>query len=168
MSKLEGILSIWSEAFMRHVSESQKFRQNSFGFLIQVLARRIQARMNERLAEISVDPKNFGSLMMLNEKDGITQRELGRMLEFPEYATSRNVDSMVEAGLVERRPDPESRRAFHIYLTPAGHEKADLLPEIVITTNKEVLSVLPKDERNQALLLLRKIAGIGVDGDPDL
>lgn len=153
---------------MTHVSESQKFRQNSFGFLIQVLARRIQSRMNERLSEIDLDPKYFGSLMILSEKDGIKQRDLGKMLEFPEYATSRNVDSMVEAGLVERRADPESRRAFQIFLTPAGREQAALLPAIVIETNQEVLSVLPEQERKQALELLRKIAGIGDAGDPNL
>ena len=153
---------------MAQVSKEQRSRQGSFGFLLQVLSRRMDARMKERLAEIDVDLKIFANLRMLAERDGVTQVELGRLLEFPEYYTSRNVDTLVEAGLVERRPNPESRRSILVFLTEEGREKAQELPKIIAEVNAEFMTELSAKEKSEAIRLLQKIAGIPDGGDPGL
>ncbi|MCV6546377.1 MAG: MarR family transcriptional regulator [Cohaesibacter sp.] len=134
-------------------------RTESFGFLIQVLARRIDTTMKEELLKVGVDVKIFVNLMLLSEQDGINQRQLGEKLDFPEYYTSRNVDSLVKAGFVERRQDPNSRRTFLIYLTDKGREKAKLLPPIVKKVNDQYLKELTSDERKQLISLLQKSTG---------
>ncbi|MCP4303521.1 MAG: MarR family transcriptional regulator [bacterium] len=168
MSKYAGYATPWSEEFMARITKSQKFRQQSFGFLVQLLARRLDARMKARLSDLETDLKAFATLMLLSEKDGINQRQLGRLLDFPEYATSRNVDALVAQGLAQRLPDPNSRRSFHVHLTPAGREKAKRLPEVVRATNSEFLNELSKTERKQLVDLLQKVAGIPKAGDPEL
>lgn len=134
-------------------------RTESFGFLIQVLARRIDATMKAELSAIGVDVKIFANLMLLSEEDGINQRQLGEKLDFPEYFTSRNVDSLVKAGFAERRQDPRSRRTFLIYLTEKGREKARQLPAIVRKVNDQYLGDLSQEERKQLVSLLQKSAG---------
>lgn len=131
-------------------------RTESFGFLIQVLARRIDATMKQELAEVNVDVKIFANLMLLSQEDGINQRQLGDKLDFPEYFTSRNVDSLVKEGFAERRQDPNSRRTFLIYLTDKGREKAKLLPAIVKKVNDQYLKDLSAKERKQLISLLQK------------
>ena len=42
---------------MTQISEGQRKRQSSFGFLMQLLARRIDRDMKDQLAEIDVDVK---------------------------------------------------------------------------------------------------------------
>ncbi len=153
---------------MTQISEAQRRRQSSFGFLMQLLARRIDQDMKLRLAEIGIDVKVFSNLMLLSEKDGITQRELGRLLEFPEYFTSRTVDVLVEKGFAERRPDPDSRRSILVYLTPKGRKKAKELPGIISQVNLSYLKPLELEERTQLIKLLHKVADIDQDGDPAL
>ena len=159
---------IESRYFMAKISKGQKQRQSSFGFLMQVIARRIDAEMKEELAKIDVDVKIFANLMMLSDQDGISQRELGRMLEFPDYYTSRNVDAMIEAQLAERRPDPNSRRSVLIYLTDKGRKKAAELPRVIQAVNASFLEPLSATEKKTVIQLLHKVGGIPTGGDPNL
>lgn len=106
--------------------------------------------------------------MLLNERDGVTQSELGRLLEFPDYYTSRNVDALIEAGFAERRADPNSRRTVLIFLTPEGRSKAKELPKIIASVNDEFLENFDEEERATLTKLLQKAATIPDSGDPDL
>ena len=142
---------------MSELSKTQRERQSSFGFLLQLLARRMDNLMKQRLSEIDIDVKIFANLRMLSDKDGINQRELGRLLEFPEYHTSRNVDALVKAGFAERRPDPNSRRSVLIFLTSKGREKAKQLPKIIASVNSEFLTTLDLQEKQQIIKLLQTV-----------
>ncbi len=144
---------------LMQVQMAKHERTESFGFLIQVLARQIDATMKEELSAVDVDVKIFANLMLLSQQDGINQRQLGEKLDFPEYYTSRNVDSLVKAGFVERRQDPNSRRTFLIYLTEKGREKAKLLPAIVKKVNDQYLKDLSAEDRTHLISLLQKSSG---------
>ena len=153
---------------MPNITGAQRSRQSSFGFLMNLLQRRVDAKMKLRLAGIGIDVRTFAILRMLDENEGIKQKDLGKIFEFPEYYTSRNVDALVDAGLVERKPDPNSRRSVQIYLTDAGQERVEQLPKIVSSVNSEFLGTLTTEERKTLIKLLRKVAGIPDEGDPDL
>lgn len=146
---------------MTNPPESDGLRENSFGFLIQTLARRIDGDMKERLKDYGVDLKIFANLMFLSTKDGVTQREIGNTLNFPDYYTSRNVDALIKEGFAERRPDPTSRRSTLIFLTPKGRAKAAELPKVIRASNEASLAGLSAAERKQVVRLLQKAAGIG-------
>lgn len=135
-------------------------REDSFGFLIQTIARTLDAKMKVELETIGVDIKIFANLMMLGQQDGINQREIGQRLNFPEYFTSRNVDALVDAGFAERRPDPDSRRSFLVFLTDKGRAKAAELPAIVRSVNDDVLQDMTGDERLTIMALLQRVAGV--------
>ncbi|WP_073248701.1 MarR family winged helix-turn-helix transcriptional regulator [Shimia gijangensis] len=145
---------------MTQVPKAKAAREGSFGFLVQLLARDLDARMKEALKEIGVEVKIFANLMMLYEEDGINQRALGERLNFPEYFTSRNIDAMVEAGYVERRQDPNSRRSYLIFLTDKGREKASQLPAKIKAVNDSVLAELTEQEKADVIKLLQKAAKI--------
>ena len=145
---------------MTQVPESDGIRENSFGFLIQTLARRIDGDMRERLKEHGVDLKIFANLMFLSGKDGVTQREIGNSLNFPDYYTSRNVDALIKEGFAERRPDPNSRRTTLIFLTEKGRQKAAELPTVIRASNEQSLAALSASERQQVMGLLKKVLGI--------
>ena len=156
---------MWRHSVLTQISSGKKTGENSFGFLIQTLARRLDVRMRDELKELDIDLKIFANLMFLSMEDGVNQREIGNRLNFPEYYTSRNVDALVALGYAERRPDPKSRRSFLIYLTPAGREKAKLLPPVIERVNNEILADLSKDEQNQVIKLLQRVAGVGKTAD---
>lgn len=145
---------------MAAVNNARRAREGSFGFLVQALARKIDAIMKEKLADHSVDTKIFANLMMLAEEDGINQRQLGKKLNIPEYYTSRSVDALEKAGYAERRPDPTSRRSILIFITKVGKDKVTELRNTVQETNKRVLSGLTKVEQREFIRLLQKANGI--------
>jgi DNA-binding MarR family transcriptional regulator len=145
---------------MTQISNAKpKVREESFGFLVQTLARRLDERMKARLKELDVDLKIFTNLMFLSHKDGITQREIGNHLNFPEYHTSRNVDALIKYGFAERRTDPSSRRSMLIFLTEKGHAKAKQLPPVIQAMNDEILGALTAKERDQLMSLMQKVTG---------
>lgn len=150
----------WGQYIMTQVSEARHRRENSFGFLIQTLAKRLDIRMTAELKKYDVDIKIFASLMFLSERDGVNQREIGNMLNFPEYYTSRNIDTLVKTGYAERRDDPNSRRSFLIFLTPEGIAKAKEIAPVIKRVNDAVLIDLSDSERETAIKLLQKVAGI--------
>lgn len=131
--------------------------EESFGFLLQTLSRRMEKIMREKLHEVGIDFKIFANLMMLYSEDGVNQRELGKRLDFPEYYTSRNVDALVNEGYAERRPDPESRRSYLIFLTDKGRKKASELPTLIRGVNATFLSSLEEEENAELLSSMRKI-----------
>ncbi len=135
-------------------------REDSFGFLIQTIARTLDEKMKIEFEKVGVDYKVFANLMVLGQQDGINQREIGQRLNFPEYFTSRNVDMLVNAGLAERRPDPASRRSLLVFLTEKGRAKAEELPSIVRDVNKDVLQGLTDAERQSVVGLLQTVAGV--------
>lgn len=156
---------MWRHYVLTQISDDKKTGPNSFGFLVQTLARRLDGRMRDELKELDIDLKIFANLMFLSQKDGVNQREIGNRLNFPEYYTSRNVDALVNLGFAERRPDPNSRRSFLIYLTPLGREKAKLLPPVIERVNNEILVDLSKDDRKHVIQLLQRVAGVGKPSD---
>ena len=146
--------------------DARRSREASFGFLLQLLARRMDGLMKQRLDDIGLSIKAFANIRLLSEKDGVSQRELGRLLEFPGYHTSRSIDELIADGLVERQPDPQSRRSVKIFLTAKGRRIAKKLPEIIESVNSEFLADLTPAEQRSALNLLQKIAKIPASGEP--
>lgn len=153
---------------MNKINQAQKNRQASLGFLMQVIAGRIDTRMKVRLSEFDIGIKEFINLMMLIESDGQTQVQLGKLSDFPEYAMSRTVDQMVKSGLVERRPDPNSRRSIRVFMTDKGRDLSTKLPAIIKANNDEFLAPLDADEQAMLIKLLHKVALIPDGGAEDL
>lgn len=144
---------------MTQITLQDHRREESFGFLIQTIARTVEVKMKAELKTVGVDIRIFANLMALGREDGINQREIGARLNFPDYYTSRNVDALVEAGYAERRPDPDSRRTYLVYLTKAGRAKAKELPAIVARVNDEVLKDLPEKDQAALIGILQTVAG---------
>ena len=67
---------------MTQISRAQAIREGSFGFLVQTIARTLDAKMKTELNQVGIDIKLFANLMLLSEEDGINQRQLGEKLNF--------------------------------------------------------------------------------------
>lgn len=67
------------------------------------------------------------------------------------------LDRLENAGLIERKPHPQDRRAVEIYITAEGVETADLVFAKRLETEGSTLAGLSSGERQQLATLLRKI-----------
>jgi MarR family transcriptional regulator, organic hydroperoxide resistance regulator len=83
---------------------------------------RLERRMGEALGVHGLTLPQFDVLATLWHGEGITQQELAERLLVSKGNVVGLIDRVGAAGWVERRPDPEDRRANRLYLTEAGRE----------------------------------------------
>jgi DNA-binding MarR family transcriptional regulator len=135
----------------------RQVRENSFGWLVKMLSRKIDTIMSDELQSMGLNLGLFATLMMLSEQEGVNQTELGNAVGVPGYTTTRTLDVLEEMGFVERRQDPDSRRAHRIYLTNEGKSLAKKFPSLVQQVNSDFLYALEEEERHQLIKTLKKV-----------
>ena len=128
------------------------------GFLLAQLGTHAHRRFAERLARLDLHPRHFGMLSHLAASEGQSQQALGSALGIHRSAVVALVDDLEHRGLAERRRDPRDRRAYTLYLTPAGRELLAGLRRIAQEHEAELLTALDASERAQLISLLQRVA----------
>ena len=67
------------------------------------------------------------------------------------------VDHLEDAGLVERRPDPEDRRMRGLHLTRKGRGALERAGKIAIDYETRLCAGINREEREQLIDLLQKL-----------
>ena len=110
-------------------------------------------RLHRRLAQRSTSELTFAqiSALVMVEKHGpIRQGELAAREKVAAPSMTRTVSGLIEAGLVEKIPDPDDGRSCHIVVTPAARilldkvrtERAALLTERAARLSAEQYATL--------------------------
>lgn len=128
------------------------------GFLLVQLGTHRHRRFAERLAVLDLHPRHFGMLSQLAVNEGQSQQALSTALGIHRSAVVALVDDLEERGLAERRRDPVDRRAYTLYLTPAGRKLLTRLERIAEEDEAELLGGLDAPERSQLISLLQRVA----------
>ena len=97
-------------------------------------------------------------LSHLAASEGQSQQALSNALGIHRSAVVALVDDLEHRGLAERRRDPVDRRAYTLYLTPAGRDLLADLERIADERDVELLSALDASERSQLISLLQRVA----------
>jgi DNA-binding MarR family transcriptional regulator len=93
-------------------------------FLIRDTRLRLYKSIEGRIAKQRIPLRIWFPLRALYTNDGITQRELGRMLGFGDARAGVVVGVMLRHRLVVRQASRIDRRRINLYLTPAGKKMA--------------------------------------------
>ena len=72
---------------------------------------------NRRAQALGLSQAQWRALVHLARDEGLKQTVLAERLEIQPITLTRLIDRMEAAGWVERRPDPNDRRAVRLYLT---------------------------------------------------
>jgi MarR family transcriptional regulator for hemolysin len=78
-------------------------------------------------------------LARLERNEGLKQTELADMLDLQPITLTRLVDRLCEIRLVERRPDPDDRRAKRLFLTAQAKPVMDRLDALAKSMLADVL-----------------------------
>jgi DNA-binding MarR family transcriptional regulator len=136
---------------------TESVRKSSLGFLVKSLASRLDKKMNAELKQYDLNLKQFGTLMMLFEMEGMTQNEIGKSIEMPGYSITRILDELEKKELTYRICPANNRRTHNVYLTGKGKKLMSLLPPIVFNVNEDILAPLDQIERMQLIKLLSRL-----------
>src|SRR3546814_10966504 len=129
--------------------------EQNVGFLMGDVARLIRRNFTQRAAAHGLSLAQWRALAFLARQQGVNQVTLADRLEIQPITLARLIDRLQEAGLVARRPDPDDRRAFLLYLTDAAQPLIEQMRRYGADTRAAALAGLPGEDRAALLRALQ-------------
>jgi DNA-binding MarR family transcriptional regulator len=109
---------------------SRKNNRTEINSALVRAARAHRVAAAQLLGEVGLHPGQEALLMELWQDDGRTQAELAEALAVEPPTITKMLQRMEAAGLVQRKPHPDDRRAQRVFLTARGkrlQQKVDRL-----------------------------------------
>ncbi|MEO8859552.1 MAG: MarR family transcriptional regulator [Burkholderiaceae bacterium] len=131
--------------------------QDNLGFLITDVARLMRRTFAARLQGSALTLAQARALIHVARHEGVRQVELAEFLEVQPITLARLLDQLGDAGLVERRPDPDDRRAYRIYLKPAAAPRLAAIEAVGASIRADGLRNLNRQESALVMSTLRKM-----------
>ena len=129
----------------------------SFGFLLHDVARLMRRDFNRKVQDIGLTQAQWQILVRISHMEGARQSQIADVLEMQPISVARMIDRMEAAGWVERRPDPQDRRAVNLYLTGKAEPILEQMWERAAQTRALAGTGLSTDDQQTLLRILRSM-----------
>lgn len=127
---------------------------------ISRLAREIELRLEAVYREHGLDPGWHDVLATLRRSGPpfrLRPTDFTTALMLTSSGTTKRLDRLERAGLVERTADPHDRRAVAISLTEQGRAVIDRVTEAHLANERDILKALPEADQQRLAALLRDL-----------
>ncbi len=131
----------------------------SLGFLLGDTSRLMRKRFDGRVRALGLTRAQWRVLARLRRREGINQTELAEILEIETITLGRHIDRLEAKGWVERRRDPNDRRAWNLFLNPKVQPVMDKMRVYSEMTRKEALAGIAQSDSELLIDLLLQIKG---------
>lgn len=131
--------------------------KESFGFLMQDVSRLMRRDFNRKVQDLGLTQAQWQILARLSRMDGARQSKIAEVLEMHAISVTRIIDRMEAAGWVERRDDPDDRRALNVFLTDKVQPILDEMWGRAAETRKLAVSGLTAADQEKLFELLQKM-----------
>ncbi|WP_205740442.1 MarR family winged helix-turn-helix transcriptional regulator [Haloactinopolyspora alba] len=128
------------------------------GWTLGVLFRAYLKAADAVTAELPGGPRGRQILTCAVRDEPRSQSALAQLLGVDRTVMTYLLDDLVDAGLVERRPDPSDRRSRLIVATEHGRAVLDNLDHRLGQVEEHLLGGLDDDERDRLRTLLQHVA----------
>jgi DNA-binding MarR family transcriptional regulator len=129
----------------------------NFGYLLKDLGRLYARRFEERARALQLTLPQCKALGYLARSEGISQVRLAEFAEIDPMSLVRILDHMEAEGWVERRPDPNDRRARCLYMKAPGRAILEEILQLGAETRAEFLAGLSAEEAARLIDMLERI-----------
>jgi DNA-binding MarR family transcriptional regulator len=133
--------------------------RRTLGFLLRDTSRLMRRRFVQRSRELGL-PLNRSEAAVLVHVDrdpGMSQAQLAEQLDLEPISLVRLIDSLQEAGLIERRPHAHDRRIRTVWLTEAARPILAQVRAVGAEVRAAALAGIPQAEREGLLDLLMTV-----------
>src|SRR6478672_4767549 len=134
---------------MRQPSPSRQM-----AFLLSDLARMLKTYVDQQARQFGMTRAQWQVLSRLERSEGLKQTELAELLDLQPITLTRLVDRLCANGLIERRADPDDRRAKRLFLT---EEARPLMDRLAVFGEELMGEVLAGIDDGEVKLLLSKL-----------
>jgi MarR family transcriptional regulator, transcriptional regulator for hemolysin len=128
-----------------------------FAFLLNDVARLLRTSADHKAAQFGTTRAQWAVLARLERSEGLKQCELAEMLDLQPITLTRLLDRLADNGLIERRADPNDRRAKRLFLKPAARP---LLERLAALGEDLMSTALAGIDRASVELMLTKLATV--------
>ena len=132
-------------------------QQDSLGFLLANVSRLMRRAFEQKLDGSSLTLAQARALVYVSRHEGVRQVELAELLEVQPITLARLIDQLATAGVVERRPDPDDRRAYQLFLTPAAAPHLLAIRDVTTAIHAEALHGLSDKQVATVMLALNRM-----------
>lgn len=109
--------------------------------------RHLVAHARRRQAWSELTYQQYNVLRMIDTQGPQPQGEVARRLMVTAPVVTRLASTLVDAGLVERRPDPGDKRTVLMALTATGRRRVRAMRRDLLAAAHELLEPLPDEQR---------------------
>ena len=96
-------------------------------------------------------------ILNIDITEGTPSTQLGPNMGMEATSLSRSINKLEEAGVIERKDDPNDKRKSVICLTPLGMDWREVAKGVVIEFNEKIKSHFEKEEMDIFFAILKKI-----------
>lgn len=101
-----------------------------FAFSLNDVARMLRTYADHKASRLGITRAQWVVLVRLDRFEGLKQSELAEMLDLQPITLTRLLDRLCAGGLIERRSDPNDRRAKRLFLTAAARPLLERLGDL--------------------------------------
>lgn len=127
------------------------------GRLIYLTAQKVKNLAEKLLQPYGLTLEQFHLLKHMSTESGISQRELGGLVDKTPANVTRILDRLEQKSLVDRRKSPGDRRAIHVFLTGQGAELVREVFAIFKAFSAQLTSGVSETEQEQTRSVLNRI-----------
>lgn len=139
------------------ISRDWELFDHLLGYQLKRAKSKVYDSFAVHLMDIGLTTGQFGALMQINLREGMSQSELSDRLGNNRSQTVRFLDSLEKKGLVERRRLKEDRRVQNVYMKPAGQKLIENLIGDVLDHENNIANHLSREELKSLVALLCKL-----------
>jgi MarR family transcriptional regulator for hemolysin len=132
-------------------------RLRNLGFLLKDLGRLYTRRFEERAQGLQLTLLQCKTLVHLSRNEGVSQARLAELAESDPMSMVRILDYMEAEGWVERRADPNDRRARCLYIKDKARAILDEIWRLADETRMEFLRDLSAQECERLIDMLERV-----------
>ena len=144
-------------------------KEETLGFLLADVARLMRRTFQRHLSCSTLTLAQARTLVRVSRNQAIRQVDLADFLQIQPNTLARLIDQLAELGLVERRPDPDDRRAYQIYLTAKADAQLAVIREAGAETRAHALRGLKAAEAAALVSALQQMrANLAVSERQDI
>lgn len=133
-------------------------RKKALATKLTVVTRHLRLKFDQSVEKKGITRAKWTLMAAVSRSPGATQRAIASILQVTDVTAGRLIDSLCADGYLERIENPDDRRSYRLYLTPAAQPGLDLLRDLGTIHVRAAFAGFTDDDLTKLESLLDAIA----------
>lgn len=132
--------------------------KKSLGHLFHTINLKMRKKLDKQTRKFGLTSSHqFGILLLLSKSNFLTQKQIANATLGDEPTTTRIISKLIKNNFVKKEKNPNDKREQLVSLTKNGEILLNQLTPLAVEGNREIESLITKEEYRVLLAILDKI-----------